>query len=91
MSACNRSKHFFANRKQASDRKLRKCANMRAAKERKRLANPVEREPKLVRYYPLEICVRNKLTGEETSWHDIRSVRRVAVQIGLLLKHYAAH
>ena len=42
---------------------LRKMARMRAAKERKRLANPVEREPKMVRWFPLELGVRDKVSA----------------------------
>ena len=83
------SRRYIANRKQVRERMLRKMANFRAAKERKRLANPVEREPKLVRFYPLEFCVRNKLTGEVSSWHDLRSARRIAKQAALLLRYCA--
>ena len=68
---------------------LRKMANMRAAKERKRLANPVEREPKLVRWYPLEFCVRDKRTGNVSQWHDLRSARHLAQQGALLLRFCA--
>ena len=60
---------------------------MRAAKERKRLANPVEREPEYVRYYPLEIGIRNKRTGE-TAWTDFKSVRDAAKRLSVIQKHY---
>jgi hypothetical protein len=66
---------------------LRKMANMRAAKERKRLANPVEREPKLVRWFPLELGVRDKRM-KEFSWVDLRSVRDAAKRISVVLKNY---
>lgn len=81
-----KSAYYFKNRKQARERVLRKMSNMRGAKERKRLANTVDRQPKLVRFYPLEFCVRNKLTCETSEWHDLKSARRMAIQAGLLLK-----
>lgn len=43
------SRFFFTNRKLRRERMLRKMANMRAAKERHRLAHPPEPEPKLQR------------------------------------------
>lgn len=60
-------------------------ANMRAAKERKRLENPPEREPKLVRWFPLELGVRDKRNGE-TAWIDLRSVRDAAKRLRVILK-----
>jgi hypothetical protein len=67
-------------------RQLQKLANMRAAKARKRLSNPVEHEPKLVRWFPLEFGVRDKRSGE-TVWMDLRSTRDVAKRITVLLKY----
>jgi len=49
MKRCVQSAYVFRNRKARRERILRKMANMRAAKERKRLANPIEREPKMER------------------------------------------
>ncbi len=66
---------------------LRKMANMRAAKARKRLANPVDREPRMVRWFPLELGVRDKRTGE-IAWTDLRSVRDTAKRISVVLKNY---
>lgn len=60
-------------------------ALMRAAKERKRLENPRDREPKLQRWYRFEFGVRDKFTGE-TAWHDLVSVRHAAKALGLILK-----
>lgn len=68
-------------------RQLAKLANMRAAKARKRLANPPERKPKLVRWYALEFGVRDKVTGE-TVWMDLRSTRDVAKRVAVVLKYY---
>lgn len=66
---------------------LRKMARMRAAKERKRLANPMEREPKLVRWFPLELGVRDKRTNE-VAWVDLRSIRDAAKRIAIVQKFY---
>lgn len=62
------------NRNARWQKRLRQLAKMRAAKERKRLANPVEREPKMERWYPLEIGFRDKQTGE-TAWTDFKGIR----------------
>ena len=61
------------------------CA-MRAAKERKRLANPVEHEPAVERFYRFEFGVRDKLAREPEAWHDLVSVRHAATALGLILK-----
>lgn len=66
---------------------MAKLANMRAAKERKRLANPPEYEPKMIRWFPLEFGVRDKVTGE-TVWMDLRSTRDVAKRVAVVLKYY---
>lgn len=90
MTQCIQPSPFSKRRNRWQDkrqRQLRKLANMRAAKERKRLANPPEHEPKMVRWFPLEFGVRDKRTGE-TVWMDLRSTRDVAKRITVLLKHY---
>jgi hypothetical protein len=87
MTTCSRSPHYFKNRKQRRERVLRKMANMRAAKERKRLADPTEREPALVRYFPMEVGVRDKRTGE-TAWVDFRSVRDAARRLSMVQRFY---
>ncbi len=81
------SVHFFNNCNRRREKVLRKMQSMRDAKERKRLANPVEREPEYVRYYPLQIGIRNKRTGE-TAWTDFRSVRDAAKRLSVIQKHY---
>ena len=78
---------FFANRKLRREKVLRKMAAMRAAKERKRLENPVEREPKFERWFPLELGIRDKHSGE-VAWIDLRSVRDAAKRISVVLKNY---
>lgn len=59
---------------------------MRAAKERKRLANAVEREPMMVKWHRFEFGVRDKITGE-VGWHDLVSVRHASKALGLILKY----
>jgi hypothetical protein len=70
---------------------LKKLANWRRRKAEIRQerisAGPLEREPKLERYYPLEFGVRVKATGE-THFVDLRSVRHAAKALGLILKYY---
>ena len=66
---------------------IAKMARMRAAKERKRLANPVEREPKFLRWFPLEIGVRDKRTGE-VAWHDFKSVRDATKRLAVVQRFY---
>jgi hypothetical protein len=68
---------------------LRKMANWRAAKSRKR-QEAIEAcwlpEPKFVRAYRFEFGVRDKMSGE-TAWHDLQSVRHAAKALGLVLKY----
>jgi len=70
---------------------LRKMANMRAAKERLRLARGaaglLEREPKMQRWFPLELGLRDKTTGE-VAWVDLRSIRDAARRIAVVQKFY---
>lgn len=66
---------------------LRKMAKMRAAKERKRIANPIQREPSPVPYYPLQFGVRDKRTGD-TAWIDFKSVRDAARRLSVIKKYY---
>lgn len=86
MTTCTHRRNFF-RRGVKRERMLKKLANMRAAKARKREFTPPEREPKLVRYYPLEIGVRDKRTGD-TAFVDLRSVRDAAKRLSVVLKNY---
>jgi len=79
----NRRKRWYDKREQ----QLKKLANMRAAKARKRLENPPDREPNLVRWFPLELGIRDKATGE-TCWIDLRSARDAVKRIAVILKYY---
>jgi len=69
------------------DRMLLRLARARAAKEAKRLANPVEREPKLAPYYPLQLGVRDKRTGD-TAWVDFRSLRDAMRRLAVVQRYY---
>jgi hypothetical protein len=70
---------------------LKKMANWRAAKARKRQAEIdaglLEREPKMVRWNRFEFGVRDKLNGE-THFVDLKSVRHAAKALGLILKFF---
>ena len=66
---------------------LRKMTNMRAAKERKRLENSPEREPKMERFFPLEFGVRDTRNGD-TAWVPFKSVRDAARRLAIVQKFY---
>jgi len=66
---------------------LRKMANMRAAKARKRLENPVEREPRMVRWFPIELGLRDKRT-QQIAWVDFKSVRDAAKRLAIVQRFY---
>lgn len=85
MRHCAHPRPFFASRKQ---RMLKKMANMRAAKERKRLANPQDHEPKFERWFPLELGLRDKVTGE-VAWLDFKSIRDAARRLSVVTKFYS--
>ena len=87
MSEFMQSIFFSRNRKTRWEKRLQQLAQMRAAKERKRLANPVEREPEFERWFPLELGVRDKHSGE-VAWVDLRSVRDAAKRISVMLNNY---
>lgn len=69
---------------------LRKMANMRAAKERKRLARGLrEEEPKMVKWHRFEFGVRDKVTGRAgygEAWTDLVSIRDVVRRLRVILK-----
>ena len=75
------------HRRVCSPRRLALLARMREAKARKRMFSAPEREPRLVRWFPLEFGVRDKATGE-IAWNDLRSARDVFRRVTVLLKHY---
>lgn len=60
---------------------------MRAAKERKRLANPVERVPRMLPHYPLELGLRDTRSGE-VAWVPFRSVRDAARRLAVVRREY---
>jgi len=82
------SLRFSSNRKARRERMLRRMAAMRAAKERKRLANPIEREPRMERWYPLELEFRDRRTGE-IAWVPFRSIRDATRRLSIVRREYA--
>ena len=94
MTHCIQSVPFLRRRNRRQDKRermLRKMANWRRRKAEIRqeriAAGLLEREPKLVRYFPLEFGVRVKATGE-THFVDLRSGRQAAKALGLILKYF---
>jgi hypothetical protein len=85
-----RHTQFWYQSKNAKERKeslLQRSRKGVAAREAKRLANPVEREPELIRYYPIQLGVRDKISGD-IAWIDLRSVRDAARRLSKVLKYY---
>lgn len=63
-------------------------AVMRSAKARKRLARPIiEEEPKMVRTFPLEIGIRDTITGED-GWVPLKSARFARRLATVMLNFY---
>ena len=82
---------FLSNRRKRREKMLRKMANWRAAKARKRQERISQGlvelgPPKMRRYYPLEFGVRVKATGD-THFTDLKSVRHASKALGLVLKY----
>lgn len=79
-----------ARSRKLSGARLQHLANMRAAKERKRQARIAAGwtpEPRMERWYPLEIGIRDKRTGE-VAFTDLRSVRQALRLVGLMLREW---
>jgi hypothetical protein len=72
--------------KRQADRMAR-LRERKARKHRERIAAGWTPEPKMVRWFPLELGVRDKRTGE-TAWVDLRSVRDAAKRLRIVLKYY---
>ena len=87
MRTYSQSWHQAKNAKARRESLLRRSRLGVLARERKRIANPIEREPKLLRYCPLELGVRNKHTGE-TAWTDFKSVRDATRRLTIIQKFY---
>jgi len=51
------------------------------------MANPVDRDPVLVPFYPLQIGVRDKRNGD-MAWIDFKSVRDAARRLSVIQKFY---
>lgn len=78
----------YTYRKKRRAAMLRKMATWRSAKERKRLARgPVEDEPRMEKYYPFEIGIRVKATGD-FGWTNLKSARFAQRLASNLLQHF---
>jgi hypothetical protein len=75
------------NRKMRLEKRLRQLAQMRTAKQRKRLANAPSREPKMPPWYALELGLRDKVTGE-VAWVDFKSLRDAMRRLGVVRRLY---
>lgn len=81
---------FSRNRKARREAHLRRLANMRAAKARKRLENPPEHEPRMVRWHRFEIGVRDKVHGPAgygEAWTDFKSIRDAVRRLRVIQQH----
>jgi hypothetical protein len=87
MRRCGQSWYRSKNAKRRRENILRRSRKGVLAREAKRLANPAGREPKLVPFYPLDLGVRDKLSGD-TAFVDLRSGRDAARRIAVILKFY---
>ncbi|MEY4386000.1 MAG: hypothetical protein RLY20_1283 [Verrucomicrobiota bacterium] len=76
------------NRKERWEKRLRQLAQMRAAKERKRLENPPQHEPKMQRTTCLQIGFRDEISGAEC-WLPLKSARDAYRRISVLLANYS--
>lgn len=79
----HQSKNAKARRENLIQRSLKGVA----AKARLREANPIEHEPEMVPFLPLQFGVRDKLSGDE-AWVDLRSCRDAAKRIAVILRYY---
>lgn len=93
MNHCVHPEPFSKRRNRWQDkrkRQLQKLANMRAAKERKRLERgPREEEPRLIKWHRFEIGVRDKVTGRSgygEAWMDLVSIRDVVRRLRVIVK-----
>jgi hypothetical protein len=95
MSQCVHFTGINGRRKRWQDKRERmrtRLANMRAAKARKRtslIASGWTPEPKMERWHPLELGVRETGKPDTAAWVPLKSIRDTARRIGIVLKHCA--
>ena len=75
----------FNYRKARRERMLAKMRRMREAKERKRMANPVEPEPRMEKWNRFEVIVVDRLTGERGSF-ELRSLRDAGRRLAAVVR-----
>ena len=66
---------------------MRQLAQMRSAKAAKRRANPPEQEPRIVRWNPLELGLRDRMSGE-VAWVEFKSIRDAIRRLSVVQKFY---
>jgi len=87
MDTCTQTTRLYFRRTRRGRTRYAHYAKMRAAKERKRLENDTEREPRMERTTCLSWAVRDDLTGH-VEWLPLKSVRDVVRRVAVLLRHY---
>lgn len=75
------------NAKQRRENIIRRSRKGVEARARKRLEHPFEREPKMAPFYPLQLGVRDKITGA-AAWTDFRSLRDAARRLAVVQHYY---
>lgn len=77
-------------RRVCSARRLATLAKMRAARERirqERVAAGWIQEPRMERWYPLELGLRDKETGE-VAWVDFKGLRDALRRLAVVRRYY---
>lgn len=87
MRTCVRSPYYWRNRNQRRKRHLEQLSRARAAKAEKRLREEPEHEPERIPFHPIQIGLRDKITGD-FGWTDLKSGRQAMRMISELLRNY---
>ena len=88
MKPCAQSPSFYNYRKRRRNALLRRMAAMRAAKERKRLERAApEHSPRLTRWHPLELGLRDKTSGD-VAWVEFKSLRDAMRRLAVVQNWY---
>jgi hypothetical protein len=90
MRRCSQSWHRHKNGKERREKVLQRSRKGVLAREVKRLANPVEREPRYERFYPLQFAVRDKRNGDVSQWIELKSGRDMGRRVATVLRYYSS-
>lgn len=94
MSQCVRQKNFSPRLNRRQDKRLRllsRLERMRAAKEQhrqERIEAGWEPEPRMERWFPIQLGVRDKRTGE-VAWVDFMSLPDAMRRLACVARHYS--